>query len=130
MVVPGEVDVLPTEWRRVPEHLGIDGLSSQFRGVNCTVCIDGVSKSDRGQAFRWSQSPSAGTATAASTPSASSRHLRFADDRNSSVNALRYLRVIFAADDIDETLGRLRDRGTMRRVFDQIVGVSGSTGDP
>lgn len=53
-----------------------------------------------------------------------------ADDRKASVNALGYHRVMFAADDIDETLGRLRDRGTTRRVSAQIVGVSGSTGDP
>jgi catechol 2,3-dioxygenase-like lactoylglutathione lyase family enzyme len=35
----------------------------------------------------------------------------FADHRNASVNALGYLRVMFAVDDIDETLGRLRKRG-------------------
>jgi hypothetical protein len=31
--------------------------------------------------------------------------------RNAPVNALGYLRVMFAVDDIDETLGRLRKRG-------------------
>jgi hypothetical protein len=39
-----------------------------------------------------------------------------ADHRNAPVNALGYLRVMFAVDDIDETLGRLRKRGA------QVVG--------
>jgi catechol 2,3-dioxygenase-like lactoylglutathione lyase family enzyme len=34
-----------------------------------------------------------------------------ADHRNAPVNALGYLRVMFAVDDIDETLVRLRQRG-------------------
>ena len=34
-----------------------------------------------------------------------------ADHRNAPVNALGYLRVMFAVDDIDETLERLRARG-------------------
>ena len=34
-----------------------------------------------------------------------------ADHRNAPVNSLGYLRVMFAVDDIDETLGRLRKRG-------------------
>ena len=34
-----------------------------------------------------------------------------ADHRAAPVNALGYLRVMFAVDDLDETLGRLRDRG-------------------
>jgi catechol 2,3-dioxygenase-like lactoylglutathione lyase family enzyme len=34
-----------------------------------------------------------------------------ADHRNSPVNALGYLRVMFTVDDIDETLDRLRKRG-------------------
>src|SRR5688572_13301440 len=34
-----------------------------------------------------------------------------ADHRNSPVNALGYLRVMFTVDDIDETLARLRKRG-------------------
>ena len=34
-----------------------------------------------------------------------------ADHRNGPVNALGYLRVMFAVDDIDETLERLRKRG-------------------
>ena len=34
-----------------------------------------------------------------------------ADHRNAPVNALGYLRVMFAVDDIDETLARLRARG-------------------
>jgi catechol 2,3-dioxygenase-like lactoylglutathione lyase family enzyme len=33
------------------------------------------------------------------------------DHRNAPVNALGYLRVMFAVDDIDETLGRLSKRG-------------------
>src|SRR5919106_2363024 len=43
-----------------------------------------------------------------------SRFLRppiVADHRNAPVNALGYLRVMFAVDDIDETLARLRNRG-------------------
>ena len=34
-----------------------------------------------------------------------------ADHRNAPVNALGYLRVMFAVSDIDETLARLRERG-------------------
>jgi predicted enzyme related to lactoylglutathione lyase len=34
-----------------------------------------------------------------------------ADHRNAPVNALGYLRVMFAVDDIDETLEKLRKRG-------------------
>jgi len=34
-----------------------------------------------------------------------------ADHRNAPVNSLGYLRVMFAVDDIDETLARLRTRG-------------------
>ncbi len=34
-----------------------------------------------------------------------------ADHRNAPVNALGYLRVMFAVDEIDETLERLRKRG-------------------
>src|ERR671928_38310 len=34
-----------------------------------------------------------------------------ADHRNAPVNALGYLRVMFAVDDIDDTLARLRDHG-------------------
>ena len=34
-----------------------------------------------------------------------------ADHRNAPVNALGYLRVMFAVDDIDDTLARLRQRG-------------------
>ena len=34
-----------------------------------------------------------------------------ADHRNAPMNALGYLRVMFAVDDIDETLGRLCKRG-------------------
>ena len=34
-----------------------------------------------------------------------------ADHRNAPVNALGYLRIMFAVDDIDDTLARLRDRG-------------------
>src|ERR1700704_4345474 len=34
-----------------------------------------------------------------------------ADHRNAPVNALGYLRVMFAVDDLDETLARLRTRG-------------------
>jgi catechol 2,3-dioxygenase-like lactoylglutathione lyase family enzyme len=48
-----------------------------------------------------------------------SRFLRppvVADHRNAPVNALGYLRVMFAVDDLDETLERLRKRGA------QVVG--------
>jgi catechol 2,3-dioxygenase-like lactoylglutathione lyase family enzyme len=38
-----------------------------------------------------------------------------ADHRNAPVNALGYLRVMFAVDDIDETLERLYKRGAPRR---------------
>ena len=34
-----------------------------------------------------------------------------ADHRNAPVNALGYLRVMFAVDDVDETLARLRKHG-------------------
>src|SRR5437762_96289 len=34
-----------------------------------------------------------------------------ADHRNAPVNALGYLRIMFAVDDIDETLARLREHG-------------------
>jgi catechol 2,3-dioxygenase-like lactoylglutathione lyase family enzyme len=34
-----------------------------------------------------------------------------ADHRNAPVNALGYLRVMFTVDDMDETLGKLRERG-------------------
>ena len=37
--------------------------------------------------------------------------LHVADHRDAPVNALGYLRVMFTVDDIDDTLGRLRNRG-------------------
>ena len=43
-----------------------------------------------------------------------------ADHRNAPVNALGYLRVMFAVDDIDETLARLRKRGA-RLVSSEVV---------
>lgn len=42
-----------------------------------------------------------------------------ADHRNDPVNALGYLRVMFAVDDIDETLGKLRKHGA--QVVDEVV---------
>jgi catechol 2,3-dioxygenase-like lactoylglutathione lyase family enzyme len=42
-----------------------------------------------------------------------------ADHRNAPVNALGYLRVMFAVDDIDETLERLRQRGA--RLVGEVV---------
>src|SRR5437588_9897762 len=42
-----------------------------------------------------------------------------ADHRNAPVNALGYLRVMFAVDDIDETLGRLREHGA--QLVDEVV---------
>jgi catechol 2,3-dioxygenase-like lactoylglutathione lyase family enzyme len=43
-----------------------------------------------------------------------------ADHRNAPVNALGYLRVMFAVDDIDETLARLRKRGA-QLVSDEVI---------
>src|SRR5262245_60882216 len=43
-----------------------------------------------------------------------------ADHRNAPVNALGYLRVMFAVDDIDDTLGRLGERGA-RLVSSEVV---------
>ena len=42
-----------------------------------------------------------------------------ADHREAPVNALGYLRVMFAVDDLDETLERLRGRGA--RLVDEVV---------
>lgn len=42
-----------------------------------------------------------------------------ADHRNAPVNALGYLRVMFAVDDIDETLERLSKRGA--KLVDEVV---------
>jgi catechol 2,3-dioxygenase-like lactoylglutathione lyase family enzyme len=42
-----------------------------------------------------------------------------ADHRNAPVNSLGYLRVMFAVDDLDETLVRLREHGA--EVVDEIV---------
>jgi len=42
-----------------------------------------------------------------------------ADHRNAPVNALGYLRVMFAVDDIDETLARLRKHGA--QLVDEVV---------
>ena len=42
-----------------------------------------------------------------------------ADHRNAPVNALGYLRVMFAVDDLDDTLARLRDHGA--EVVDEVV---------
>ena len=42
-----------------------------------------------------------------------------ADHRNAPVNALGYLRVMFAVDDIDDTLARLRERGA--ELVDEVV---------
>jgi catechol 2,3-dioxygenase-like lactoylglutathione lyase family enzyme len=41
------------------------------------------------------------------------------DHRNAPVNALGYLRVMFAVDDLDDTLVRLRDHGA--EVVDEVV---------
>ena len=45
------------------------------------------------------------------------------DHRNAPVNALGYLRVMFAVDDLDETLPRLRDHGA--QVVDSVVDYEG-----
>jgi catechol 2,3-dioxygenase-like lactoylglutathione lyase family enzyme len=42
-----------------------------------------------------------------------------ADHRNAPVNALGYLRVMFAVDDLDDTLARLREHGA--RLVDEVV---------
>ena len=42
-----------------------------------------------------------------------------ADHRNAPVNALGYLRVMFAVDDLDDTLARLRRHGA--RLVDEVV---------
>src|SRR3954447_21317680 len=42
-----------------------------------------------------------------------------ADHRNAPVNALGYLRVMFAVDDLDETLARLREHGA--QLLDEVV---------
>ena len=42
-----------------------------------------------------------------------------ADHRNAPVNALGYLRVMFAVDNLDETLARLRDHGA--QLVDEVV---------
>ena len=42
-----------------------------------------------------------------------------ADHRNAPVNALGYLRVMFAVDDIDDTLARLREHGV--ELVDEVV---------
>jgi catechol 2,3-dioxygenase-like lactoylglutathione lyase family enzyme len=42
-----------------------------------------------------------------------------ADHRNAPVNALGYLRVMFAVDDIDDTLARLREHGA--QLVDEVV---------
>jgi catechol 2,3-dioxygenase-like lactoylglutathione lyase family enzyme len=42
-----------------------------------------------------------------------------ADHRNAPVNALGYLRVMFAVDDLDETLARLAEHGA--RLVDEVV---------
>ena len=45
------------------------------------------------------------------------------DHRTAPVNSLGYLRVMFAVDDIDDTLGRLAKRGA--RVVDEVVDYEG-----
>ena len=46
-----------------------------------------------------------------------------ADHRRAPVNALGYLRVMFAVDDLDETLARLREHGA--EVVDEVVQYEG-----
>lgn len=48
-----------------------------------------------------------------------------ADHRNAPVNALGYLRVMFAVDDIDETLARLRTHGA-QLVSSEVVQYEGA----
>jgi catechol 2,3-dioxygenase-like lactoylglutathione lyase family enzyme len=42
-----------------------------------------------------------------------------ADHRNAPVNAFGYLRVMFAVDDLDDTLARLREHGA--QLVDEVV---------
>ena len=42
-----------------------------------------------------------------------------ADHRNAPVNALGYLRVMFAVDDLDETIAKIRDHGA--QLVDEVV---------
>ena len=46
-----------------------------------------------------------------------------ADHRNAPVNALGYLRVMFAVDDLDGTLARLREHGA--ELVDEVVDYEG-----
>jgi catechol 2,3-dioxygenase-like lactoylglutathione lyase family enzyme len=46
-----------------------------------------------------------------------------ADHRNAPVNALGYLRVMFAVDDLDDTLARLREHGA--ELVDEVVDYEG-----
>src|SRR6476469_5266589 len=46
-----------------------------------------------------------------------------ADHRNAPVNALGYLRVMFAVDDLDDTLARLREHGA--QLVDEVVQYDG-----
>jgi catechol 2,3-dioxygenase-like lactoylglutathione lyase family enzyme len=46
-----------------------------------------------------------------------------ADHRNAPVNSLGYLRVMFAVDDLDDTLARLREHGA--QVVDEVVDYEG-----
>src|SRR5689334_18634308 len=46
-----------------------------------------------------------------------------ADHRNAPVNALGYLRVMFAVDDLDDTLARIREHGA--RLVDEVVEYEG-----
>ena len=46
-----------------------------------------------------------------------------ADHRDAPVNALGYLRVMFAVDDLDDTLARLREHGA--QVVDEVVDYEG-----
>src|SRR6476646_4220171 len=46
-----------------------------------------------------------------------------ADHRNAPVNALGYLRVMFAVDDLDETLARIREHGA--ELVDEVVDYEG-----
>jgi catechol 2,3-dioxygenase-like lactoylglutathione lyase family enzyme len=47
-----------------------------------------------------------------------------ADHRNAPVNALGYLRVMFAVDDLDDTLARLREHGA--ELVDEVVEYEGT----
>ena len=83
-------DLEPAVAVRRAHHRDLDVLIAQSGDAPCPVSVD------RGSPFELSRFL---------TPSP------VADHRNAPVNALGYLRIMFAVDDIDDTLARLRPHG-------------------